>query len=708
MSSRIIQSICHWAESQPDAIALIGTTAQGELSELSYRDLWAKIQTRQHELENLQPYCLAMRGENCLQWVINDLAALAGEIPLLPVPTFFTPEQAMHSVQQSGVDHLIGDWDFLTTPPELEEAFEPLLAKTAKVTFTSGSTGTPKGVCLSSEQLDAVSLQLSEVIAQNVAVERHLVMLPLSTLLENITGVYVPLLLGKTSVVLAGPDVGLEGSSHFDPARFVQALSRFQPNSLVLTPALLEALVNVVEYHSELSQSLKFIAVGGASVPKRLLERAQALGLPVYEGYGLSECASVVAVNTPASHRFGSCGKVLGHQQIKIGERGEVLVRGNMALGYIGQPFSQQWFATGDIGSIDEQGFLTIHGRLKNLIITSYGRNISPEWIETLARDYSALKQFVVMGDGEDYLSAFVIHPDKDAVIEALHELNQQLPDYAQIAQLIWCENQPSSMLFTFNARPIRSAIEQFSQSCPHFLLDTHHHPISGKTMNQFFNELKQQTEAARGQLLQSKIFAACQEGQIDRQSYRAFLTQAYHHVKHTVPLLMACGGRLDERYEGLRVALGHYIEEESGHQEWILNDIEALGFDSQLVREGTGEGAVDWPIELMVSYLYHQIDRGNPLALFGMVWMLEGTSVSVGGPMARMVQQTLELPDSAMTYLLSHSELDTQHIQFFEQLMGQIESPQDQQVIIDSARHVFRLYTAMLENLPLPVMHVA
>lgn len=223
--------------------------------------------------------------------------------------------------------------------------------------------------------------------------------------------------------------------------------------------------------------------------------------------------------------------------------------------------------------------------------------------------------------------------------------------------------------------------------------------------MSQFFNELKRQTESAREQLLQSRIFTACQSGQIDIQSYRAFLTQAYHHVKHTVPLLMACGGRLDERYEALRVALGHYIEEESGHHEWILNDIEAIGFAAQPVREGIGEGAVDWPIELMVSYLYHQIDRGNPLALFGMVWMLEGTSVSVGGPMARMVQQTLNLPDSAMTYLFSHSELDIQHIQFFEQLMGQIESAQDQQIIIHSARLVFRLYTAMLENLPLPMM---
>ncbi|MFM2479165.1 AMP-binding protein [Celerinatantimonas sp. MCCC 1A17872] len=470
MSSRIIQSICHFAQVQPDAIALVGADPQGELCQLSYRELWEKIQTRQREFESLKPYCIAMRGENCLGWVINDLAALAGDIPLLPVPTFFTPEQAIHSIEQSGADHLFGDWDFLGMQPELELS-ESLLFQTAKVTFTSGSTGTPKGVCLSAEQLDEVSAQLAQVVAQDVAIERHLVMLPLSTLLENITGVYVPLMLGKTSIVLAGEDVGLIGSSHFEPARFIQALSRFEPNSLVLTPALLEALVNVVEYHHGLKQSLKFIAVGGASVPRLLLERARALELPVYEGYGLSECASVVAVNTPTTYRLGSCGKVLNHQRVKIGERSEIFVRGDMALGYVGQPFHNQWFATGDIGSIDADGFLTIQGRLKNLIVTSYGRNISPEWIETLAKDYVALKQLVVMGDGEDYLSAFVIHPDKKAVLEALSALNQHLPDYAQIAQLIWCEHKPSQVLFTFNARPIRSSIHQFSQTCEHILL---------------------------------------------------------------------------------------------------------------------------------------------------------------------------------------------------------------------------------------------
>lgn len=218
--------------------------------------------------------------------------------------------------------------------------------------------------------------------------------------------------------------------------------------------------------------------------------------------------------------------------------------------------------------------------------------------------------------------------------------------------------------------------------------------------MSEFFQTLKHQTQAAQQTLLQAPIFAQCARGDIDRATYVAFLTQAFHHVKHTVPLLMACGGRLPEKYEWLRQAVGEYIDEESGHHEWILNDITACGADADLVRANQAQGRVGAPIELMVAYLYHQIDRVNPIALFGMVWVLEGTSVGVGGEVAALVKQTLNLPENAMSYLTSHSVLDQDHIQLFERLMNQITDPVDQQAIIDSANMVFRLYGEMLREL--------
>ena len=219
--------------------------------------------------------------------------------------------------------------------------------------------------------------------------------------------------------------------------------------------------------------------------------------------------------------------------------------------------------------------------------------------------------------------------------------------------------------------------------------------------MSRFFDQLKQQTQPAQTQMLMAPVIVNVQQGNISKELYIAFLTQAYHHVKHTVPLLMACGGRLTQEYEWVRKALAEYIEEEYGHQEWILNDIQACGGDAEAVRHNIGEGKVGQAIELMTSYLYHQIDRHNPMALFGMVWVLEGTSVGIGGQIAAKIQSTLQLPESAMSYLVSHSVLDQDHLKFFEELMNQVTQPEDQQAIIESANMVFSLYGQMLRDLP-------
>ncbi|HIF9512048.1 TPA: TenA family transcriptional regulator [Photobacterium damselae] len=219
--------------------------------------------------------------------------------------------------------------------------------------------------------------------------------------------------------------------------------------------------------------------------------------------------------------------------------------------------------------------------------------------------------------------------------------------------------------------------------------------------MTLFFEQLKQSTAVAQQAMLTAPVIEDVKQGNISLDMYIAFLTQAYHHVKHTVPLLMACGGRLSDEYEWVREALAEYIEEEKGHQEWILSNIKMCGGDVEAVRNNKNVGQVEAPIELMISYLYHNIDRHNPLALFGMVWVLEGTSVGIGGLMAEKIQSTLNLPPSAMTYLVSHSVLDQEHLHFFESLMNRIIKVEDQQVIIDSAKMVFSLYGQMLRSLP-------
>ena len=198
-----------------------------------------------------------------------------------------------------------------------------------------------------------------------------------------------------------------------------------------------------------------------------------------------------------------------------------------------------------------------------------------------------------------------------------------------------------------------------------------------------FFQQLQKQTESARATLLSAPIIVKSLQGNISLDEYVAFLTQAYHHVKHTVSLLMAVGARLPQEKEWLREAVAEYIEEEIGHQEWILNDIECCGFDKEAARKSTPNVAT----ELMVAYAYDMVNRVNPLGFFGMVQVLEGTSVAIAEQAADRIRSSLELPKEAFSYLYSHGSLDQQHLQFFENLMNRIGQPEEQRVIIHSAK---------------------
>ncbi|MGB5722212.1 MAG: iron-containing redox enzyme family protein, partial [Woeseiaceae bacterium] len=156
-----------------------------------------------------------------------------------------------------------------------------------------------------------------------------------------------------------------------------------------------------------------------------------------------------------------------------------------------------------------------------------------------------------------------------------------------------------------------------------------------------FYERLQQETREERDFLLSSPIIGRTLSGDISLDDYVEFLTQAYHHVKHTVPLLMAAGARLPAEKEWLREAVAEYIEEELGHQEWILNDIAACGHDKEAVRNSRPSAAT----ELMVAYAYDTINRVNPVGFFGMVLVLEGTSVTTADKAAAAIKETLGLP---------------------------------------------------------------
>ncbi|MFN5049855.1 TenA family transcriptional regulator [Roseateles sp.] len=214
-----------------------------------------------------------------------------------------------------------------------------------------------------------------------------------------------------------------------------------------------------------------------------------------------------------------------------------------------------------------------------------------------------------------------------------------------------------------------------------------------------FHARLLAETASERALMQSVPIIQGCLRGEVSLASYVAFLREAFHHVRHTVPLLQACKAALPPRHAWLREALDEYIEEEAGHEEWILADIAACGCDAQAARASRPGVAT----ELMVAYAYDGIARGNPLSFFGMVLVLEGSSVALALLAAEAIQKPLGLPDAAFTYLRSHGTLDLEHTAHFQQLMDLIEDERDQADIIHAAKLFYRLYGDVFRSLPLP-----
>ncbi|MFM2484209.1 AMP-binding protein [Celerinatantimonas yamalensis] len=458
---KINQWLNHGATQYPDRIALEGDWLDGGYQALSYAQLEERVARTTSELVKRQIRCVLLRADNSLNWAIADLSAMRAGIVLVPVPTFFSAKQISYLAKSCQADGYWGDWPeqmhattyLMDMPLYCQRVTDTVVfpRDTQKITFTSGSTGDPKGVCLSRQaQADVAESLASRLSANQQNLSCHMALLPLSVLLENICALYVPFALGASCVIRRSQHVGLFGSSRFDAAIFSQALRQHQPHSLVVTPALLGALVQLTSHSMAPFSQLQFIALGGARVSQRLLAQAEQLGLPVYQGYGLSEAASVVSFNTPQANRIGSVGQALEHRQLRIDEQGHLWVRGSLMQGYLGQPeLGEQWLDTGDLAHQDAQGYLYIEGRASNLLITSFGRNISPEWLESEAQIWPLLQQLVVFGDGGAQLEAVVLlkQPSSDEMAEkmldelqqSVQSFNQQLPDYARLYHIYWC-----------------------------------------------------------------------------------------------------------------------------------------------------------------------------------------------------------------------------------------------------------------------------
>lgn len=425
---------------------------------------------------------VALLADNSPEWIAVDLATQLAHIPLVPLPSFFTPAQCLHATEASGVQALfcaqrehaqaLGFTEEIPCDGALalyetdRERPRPELDGIQKITFTSGTTADPKGVCLGTTQQWDVARALHAGLA-GLDIRRHLSLLPLAVLLENVAGAYTALLAGATHVCPSLAETGMRGSSGFDPQLCLDAIARHRAESVILLPQMLHALVAAARPRDQRLRTLKFIAVGGARTPPALLAKAREKGFPVFEGYGLSECGSVVSLNLPAADRLGSAGMPLPNRPVRIAADGEIEVGGPGIARYLGQPRAQsEWLPTGDLGHLDKDGFLYVDGRKKNVLITGFGRNVSPEWPETLLMGSGALAQAVAFGEARPYLVAAVVpasaQVDPATLHAAVEDANRMLPDYARIRRWIAVEPfSPANGLATANGRPRRDAIWQ-------------------------------------------------------------------------------------------------------------------------------------------------------------------------------------------------------------------------------------------------------
>ena len=465
----LLTALRHHASTQPRHLAIDA----GE-ERVDYRTLVAEIDVAVAHLrpdpapdgQEQQPAvsCRQRVGlllENGPAWVIADLALLQAGMTCVPLPAFFSATQLRHVLTDAALDTILTDQperlqsllgrsadsdltigNTLLARFDLGPADGPRLpVGTAKITYTSGTTGEPRGVCLDAASLQAVVTSLA-VAVDVQAGDRSLSLLPLAILLENLANVYVALQSGAIACLPALSTLGIEGSGLRDPQRLLAAIAANMPSVLVLTPALLEVLVTAADSGWSLPDSVRFMAVGGAPLPTALRQRAERAGFPVCEGYGLSEAASVVSLNLPGQTRAGSVGRPLPHVAVRIADDGEILLRGAVFLAYLNAApiaaVSPEWLHTGDLGRLDEDGFLYVTGRRRAVQIASSGRNLAPHWLEAELQREAVIAAARIDGEGRTSVEAEIaaaLDTTDAAITAAVARVNRRLPDYARIAR---------------------------------------------------------------------------------------------------------------------------------------------------------------------------------------------------------------------------------------------------------------------------------
>ncbi|ARJ41016.1 AMP-dependent synthetase [Pantoea alhagi] len=511
----ILNEILTQADKNPHAVAIIQlqkTADNGYFQQsisCTYQTLIQEAQQLTAHLDTLSEKGaqIGVVMGNTPEWVLADIALLLAERVEVPVPLAFSGEQAaflLHNCQTVLTDAMgakrLAQWqadglllsasplgvELGKMPPHAHPVrYQPksgMQDAIIKVLHTSGTTSQPKGVRIRRHGLDALVAALWQC-ARPDDYQRYLNLVPLSLLIEQVTALYMPLTSGGT-VIMPPADLPPLGSPGVTAVERLSLIRQTRPSAMTLTPALVEALAERARQHGNgpnLLQALfgretvPLLAAGGAPVSAELLHQLDAQGIPVYQGYGLSENSSVAAWNSRGANRIGTVRKPLAHVEVKIAEDGELCLRSSsLFAGYSSEDPSScaidqsGWLHTGDLATQDQDGFISIIGRKKTMIITANGRNISPEWLESAYRSVPGVVQAIVYGDKQQFLSGIFIVND----MAQAHAIRRAIATYARehlneieiIPDPVLIPYSPEVMarLFTVTGRPRRNDVPSF------------------------------------------------------------------------------------------------------------------------------------------------------------------------------------------------------------------------------------------------------
>jgi len=349
----------------------------------------------------------------------------------------------------------------------------------ATIIYTSGTTGTPKGAMLT--HYNFMSNAIGGIEALNVVSDDvFLSVLPLSHVFERLAGYYLPLTAGATIAYVESPVTlaknmqeirptfmasvprvyelmhakilrNVESSSgmkkkifHWSVGVGERVSQKLQKKEKVAGMLAIKAKIADRLVFNKIKQitggRLKYFISGGAPLPKVLAEFFHAAGVLILEGYGLTETSPVICVNRPENYRFGTVGPTIQGVEVKIADDGEILSRGpHIMKGYYNMPEETKeaidedgWFHTGDIGTLGEDGFLSITDRKKNIIVLSSGKNVAPQPIENQLKRSPYVNQILLIGDKRKSISALIV-PDFERLEEYAHDNNVSCQNLSEL-----------------------------------------------------------------------------------------------------------------------------------------------------------------------------------------------------------------------------------------------------------------------------------